>query len=413
MANVQKKSFVRKRKLPFKTVLALILEKTVKSLQIKLNEFMEKHSMETVTNSAFCQARQKLLHTAFIEMNQKTIVDVMYSEEEEHLRYKGMRLIAIDGSRIRLPESKSIREEYGTTRYRNQDGAQGEHPTATASVCYDVLNNIAIDSVLGKKLCYEGDLAEHHLPYLQKGDLVVCDRNYQSYVFMAHLVKRGINFLIRGGKNKYACVKQMFNSKEKSKLISLDVCKQLKSRVVKLGLPTQINIRLIRVTLDTGETEILITTLLDHRKFPYRIFKDLYFQRWKIETFYDVLKNRLELTHFSGITAESVRQDFYAAVFISGLESILTEDADEILIEKSLSNKHLRKINKNISFNAIKNRVCEILDRNYDTDLLMEKLTTLFLTAPTPIRDLREVARRKPRARSQIHYYRCKKKRSY
>ena len=119
------------------------------------------------------------------------------------------------------------------------------------------------------------------------------------------------------------------------------------------------------------------------------------------------------LTHFSGTTAESVRQDFYATVFISGLESILTEDADEILIEKSLSNKHLRKTNKNVSFNAIKNHVCDILDRNYDTDLLMDKLTTLFLTSPTPIRDLREVTRRKPRARSQIHYYRCKKKHSY
>jgi hypothetical protein len=34
--------------------------------------------------------------------------------------------------------------------------------------------------------------------------------------------------------------------------------------------------------------------------------------RWGVETFYGVLKGRLELEHFSGQSVEAVRQDFGA-----------------------------------------------------------------------------------------------------
>ena len=48
-------------------------------------------------------------------------------------------------------------------------------------------------------------------------------------------------------------------------------------------------------------------------------------KRWGIETFFGVLKGRLNLENFSGKTAESVKQDFYSTIFISNLETILTE----------------------------------------------------------------------------------------
>ena len=49
-----------------------------------------------------------------------------------------------------------------------------------ASVLYDVLNKIAVDSTLGKARAYEVDLAVWHLPYTNEGDLMLNDRNYAS-----------------------------------------------------------------------------------------------------------------------------------------------------------------------------------------------------------------------------------------
>ena len=56
--------------------------------------------LESVTAAAFSQARKRIRHTAFIELNEQAIVNVMY-REGEYLRYQGFRVLAIDGSKIR------------------------------------------------------------------------------------------------------------------------------------------------------------------------------------------------------------------------------------------------------------------------------------------------------------------------
>ncbi len=64
------KDFSRKRKLPFINVFLLIFRKSVKSLQVMLNEFvLHTRKDYTITASAFTQARKKLKHTAFSELN--------------------------------------------------------------------------------------------------------------------------------------------------------------------------------------------------------------------------------------------------------------------------------------------------------------------------------------------------------
>jgi hypothetical protein len=51
---------------------------------------------QTVSNSAFSQARANLKHTAFIALNNRNI-EIFY-EDDDYQRYQGFRLLAIDGS---------------------------------------------------------------------------------------------------------------------------------------------------------------------------------------------------------------------------------------------------------------------------------------------------------------------------
>jgi len=69
------KAFSRNRCLTFALVVVLILRKSVKSLQLVLNELMVWMNEPPVSASAFSQARYKLQHEAFIELNQKAIVE--------------------------------------------------------------------------------------------------------------------------------------------------------------------------------------------------------------------------------------------------------------------------------------------------------------------------------------------------
>ena len=64
------KDFTRQRKLTFSRLILFMLNSIKKSLQKELTEFFLNFSSEkNITNSAFCQSRMKLSHTAFIELN--------------------------------------------------------------------------------------------------------------------------------------------------------------------------------------------------------------------------------------------------------------------------------------------------------------------------------------------------------
>jgi len=54
---------------------------------------------------------------------------------------------------------------------------------------------------------------------------------------------------------------------------------------------------------------VLVTSLLDGYLYPTQGFLALYHLRWGIETFYGLLKTRLELENFTGTGAEAVRHD--------------------------------------------------------------------------------------------------------
>jgi hypothetical protein len=114
-------------------------------------------------------ARAKLKHTAFKELNQKAIVNVCYGDGN-FIRYKGLRILGIDGSKIMLPDTKDVIKEFGQIRYTTgKDGPEGEHAYGLASVMYDVLNRIAVDSVLSNARAYEVDLAIGHLEHTREG----------------------------------------------------------------------------------------------------------------------------------------------------------------------------------------------------------------------------------------------------
>jgi hypothetical protein len=96
----------------------------------------------------------------------------------------------------------------------------------------------------------------------------------------------------------------------------------------------KVRVRLLKFTLPTGETEVLLTTLCDKQQYPASEFYQVYGWRWGNETYYDRLKNVFEVERFSGISPHVIEQDFYAIVFLTTLESVLTKSAQETLDQR-------------------------------------------------------------------------------
>lgn len=398
------------RRLTFGVVLAMVLRNGVKSLQIAVSEALSWLGLGTASASAYSQARYKLKHTAFVELNRRAVVETLYGDGE-YRRFWGFRVLAVDGSKVALPDTPGVREAFGTIAYTGGKNGElrGERPWALASVLYDVLNRVAVDAVLARGDAYEVDLAVGHLAHTQEGDLLLFDRNYPAYRMLGTCVRDGRHFVARCSAASFAPARRMLLGEgPDSQVVVLKPCAGQKAGIRGLGLPMAIKVRFVRVRLPTGEFEVLVTSLLDAAKYPAAGFLELYGLRWGVETFYGVLKTRLGLENFSGTGPEAVRQDFHATVYLSGLESILTADAQEKLDAKAV--RHPQQVNRVVSFNALKNNALDLLASGLETGPLMQKLTVLFLQNPTLERKDRKKPRKKRSARALLDFQKRRKK---
>lgn len=378
-----------------------------------MNTFLPKlgKAQATVDKSAYSRARQKLKHTAFIELNQRAVVQTMY-EDGDFQTWQGYRILAVDGTKIQLPDNPATVKEFGTWSYRAQHkgGITGTCTMALGSVLYDVLNHVAVDAKLERCDAYEVNIAKEHLKQTEDNDLVIYDRGYCSFRMIAlSMVAKG-DFLIRcRSRRSFRVAEEMLAGNGPDDVtIAIKPSKNTKVQVRNEGLPTELTVRFVRVTLNNGEYEVLATSLLDQQEYPTSCFKELYYMRWGIETFYGTLKGRLSLENFTGFSPEAVRQDFFATIFLSGIESILTLDAETKLLKQTGGSP--KKVNKAVSFNAIKEQAFDLFYSKAPSERRLKHLTDLFLSSPTVIRKDRNPPRIEKSSRQVLIFWKRQRK---
>ncbi len=169
------------------------------------------------------------------------------------------------------------------------------------------------------------------------------DRGYNAFWLYAYFSAHNLPFCMRAKVNRNLFCKAFVASGEAEQIITLQPNKSAAAQCRSKGLSAQpLTIRLVRVDLG-NEVEVLITNLLDTQAYPAEEFKALYHLRWGIEENYKRLKQWVEIENFSGKSALSVRQDFYAKVLSTNLTAILANVAqrqvDKIVINRKLPYK--------------------------------------------------------------------------
>ena len=374
----------------FRTTCVMLLQKTLKSVQLHIHslahalEASKLKSVDTVvTAGAWTRARAKLKHSAFIELNEEILPEQFYSGEQSIERFQDRRLPAIDGSVIALPSSPSIFKEFGEEKATNQkDGFVQSYAQAQCSVLYDLLNNLALKAQLSSYRTSELSQAKDLVSAAAPGDIIIADRGYGSAAFMARVKAGGADFVIGLNSQSFKASRELFEAKEAGKSV---IC-QVQVKENNIGQPKGEAIRIRLVSIDipgTGEREVLATSLLDEAAFPTELFGWIYHQRWGIETYFHQLKNRLDIENFSGRSVESIYQDFYAMLFISNFESVLTIPAQKSLNEKKKASVLDKQVNHSVSYHAIKEYALDLFFSTHPEDRLIEKLTALFQMNPT------------------------------
>ena len=96
-------------------------------------------------------------------------------------------------------------------------------------------------------------------------------------------------------------------------------------------LKNGISVRIVKFELDSRDIETLATNQLD---LPMDAIFELYALRWGIETMYFKLKQKLCAEKFSGKTANSIRQDFWANMVLLNSDAVFQHEADAAVKER-------------------------------------------------------------------------------
>lgn len=415
---VRPEDFTRNRQLTFPVMMLFILQKTVKSIQRHLHEFLDDLAggilFETVTSGAVSHARAKLKESAFIELNRDCVLPAAYSSERDIQRWRGHRLFGFDSSLLRLPDSEELGQEFGWKEASNQNGATGtRYPEGRLSVAYDLLNQMGHDARLTSSKVGEVTLAIKQLHHLQPSDVGITDRGFSGYVYFASISQRQSHFIGRCSTGSFLDAQRMFrlNRANQSKVVWLFAPPDQKAECRRLGLPLKIQVRFVSVRLPNGELEVLATSLLDESLYPTAEFLQVYHWRWGHETYYMMLKGRMDLENFSGRTVEAVRQDLHAAVLIANLESVLSDPAQAGLTRKSANATQPLKVNRSTSYHALKLKLLDLLYRDIPAAQVIQQLTRLFVGSPVAVRPERTAPRSdRPSFNRSYHYQRRVKK---
>ena len=304
--------FTRDRKLSFEMIISTLLSMEGGSLT---SELLKRFgcSADIASASAFVQQRRKLSDEVF-----PMLFSLFVKKTDSCKRYKGLRILAADGSDLHIPTNPTSAESYfsGTDR-------QAAYNMLHLDAVYDLLQHTYIDALLvgQRKVNEQASLCKMVDRSSLEKVLLIADRGYEGYNLLAHVQEKGWKFLIRvkdihtiGGftsgltlpdTGEFDLYIDLSLTTKASKDIK-ELCKDRnryryipptttfdflpkKNRKYQPAVFYKLPFRIVRfkITDDTYET---VVTNLDAHNFPADELKKLYNMRWGIETSFRELK---------------------------------------------------------------------------------------------------------------------------
>lgn len=226
----------------------------------------------------------------------------------------------------------------------------------------------------------------------------------------AYLLKQNISFCMRAKTNQSLVIKDFVKSGKREAIVTFEPNKPSIKTCEEKRLSTKpITLRLVRVDLP-NEVEVLVTNLMDEETYDSSIFKSLYHLRWGIEENYKRLKQWVEIENFSGKSALSVKQDFYAKILASNLTTLMEIQAQEIVDKRTRYLKRNYQINYAQALSKMKHRIVLLITSQTGKAAALIKQSILYISKTIEaVKPDRSYPRRLKNIKNNIHFpaYKC------
>ena len=410
-------SWTRQRNMPLHDILTCTLAKKGLSTTMEIRQYFQaaENVEQTVSKQDYLKQRQNLNPHVFEILNRNYLKQ--FYDGQEPVDWRGYLVLAVDGSRVEIPNSQENRETYGEST--NQHGKAVAR--ANFSALYDVYNRFMLDIQIGYYNSSEIEEAKSHIKAVKQisGErplLILFDRNYASLEFMDYLERAGIKYLIRVQSNAYkAELGQMEGAdKEMELAYTKDRMKSLRQsepeRYYELKEKKSTNVRILKAVFGNEESGILMTNL---REGTAGEIKRLYRNRWKIEQKYHTLKNKMKFESITGKASIYVAQDFWAQALVFNIVQDLITGAEYRATKKAKKQglKYKVRINENIAIGLFKEQFIRLIMEEDDQRkaAMFRQLMADIEKYIVPIRKQKS----SPRKGRNTNKYKCNQKPSF
>jgi hypothetical protein len=288
----------RQRKLPASLVVCLVIAMSLwsldsmatvlKNLVNGLNRQWTKLGKYWIApnSSSISIARQKLGCEVMSRLFDSIVKPLATCETPEAF-LGGLRVMAIDGTVLDIPDSKANARVFGYPGSRK--GTRAAFPKVRVVLLIEAGTHLITDALMCPYRIGERVGALKLLRSVNKSMILMWDRGFHSYRMVNSTLAQGCHYLGRVPANvKFPC----HNVLDDGSYLSW-INPDRKSK--KKGF-NKIQVRVIEYTIETdGElkTYRLITSLMNLALFPALLLAEQYHQRWEIENTIDELKTHL------------------------------------------------------------------------------------------------------------------------
>lgn len=292
-----------------------------------------------MSESAFAQARERIPLSFWMALT-LAIGRQFQTAHPQCVRWRGFRLLALDGTEIALPRWKKLQEHYSTAR----NGSGGRVPKARLVALALPLARMTCQYELGTHKQSEKTLAAKLLPSLQSRDLLLLDRGFWSYGLFCQVLERKAHFAIRQfGGVKFQTLHRLGRRDRIVRWRPSD--RKWQNR----GYPPSLQLRVIDYRIPGFRPSAIVTSLLDAKRVSHEdwvrfateneagqsLAPGLYHRRWEIETMFRELKATQGMAgRFRSRTSQGISFEIAGHVLLHQLVRWLMADAAKLSAEK-------------------------------------------------------------------------------
>ena len=285
------------------------------------------------TRSAYCEARKRLPVAVFHELL-RAVGQRVTKEANRVGLWRGHRVVGVDGSTFSMSDSKELR---GVFRWAPSK-LGFEFPVSKFVALFDLITGTLLDLTPASMHDHELTIVQRLHDMLRPNDIVVADRLYCTYAYLAQLFSEQLHFVIRvpassrrvdfrphrghakhrHGKGpqsiwirrlgKYDQVVDWIKPAEAPPWLARETW----DRLPELLRVRELRYRVTRRGFRSHEVT-LVTSLLDPPGYPKEDVAELYGLRWQVETNLRHLKSTMRMDVLRCQTVDGIHREL--AVF--------------------------------------------------------------------------------------------------